>query len=100
MLPSSGWSREAPLVIAHRGASAAAPENTLPAFEEAARLGADAIELDAKRSGDGAVVCIHDRTLVRTTGAAGTVGDRTLAELRSLDAGAWRSGLRTHPDPR
>jgi glycerophosphoryl diester phosphodiesterase len=85
----SDWSDAAPLVIAHRGASAVAPENTLLAFEQAARLGADAIELDAKRSRDGEVVCLHDRTLRRTAGAAGTPGSRTLDELRSYDVGGW-----------
>ena len=90
MTQPSEWLDAAPLVIAHRGASAAAPENTLPAFEEAVRRGADAVELDAKCSRDGVVVCFHDRTLVRTTGAAGTVGGETLAELRRLDAGGWK----------
>jgi glycerophosphoryl diester phosphodiesterase len=85
----SDWSDAAPLVIAHRGASFVAPENTLLAFEQASRLGADAIELDAKRSRDGEVVCFHDRTLRRTAGADGTPGSRTLAELRSYDVGRW-----------
>ncbi|HLE22969.1 MAG TPA: glycerophosphodiester phosphodiesterase family protein [Anaerolineales bacterium] len=79
----------APLVIAHRGASAVAPENTLLAFEQALSLGADAIELDAKRSRDDEVVCFHDRTLRRTAGEDGTPGGRTLAELRSYDVGVW-----------
>ena len=87
----SAWLEPAPLVIAHRGASAIAPENTLAAFERAFKLGADAVELDAKRTLDGEVVTFHDPTLRRTTGAAGSVGSRTLRELRSLDAGAWKS---------
>lgn len=90
MTPPSEWLDAAPLVIAHRGASAIAPENTLPAFEEAVRRGAEAVELDAKRSRDGVVVCFHDRTLFRTTGEAGAVGSKPLAELRKLDAGAWK----------
>ena len=98
MNATSDWFDAATLVIAHRGASAAAPENTLLAFELAVQLGAEAIELDAKRTRDGEVVCFHDRTLLRTTGAAGTPGSRTLAELRTYDAGAWKgeafAGLR------
>jgi glycerophosphoryl diester phosphodiesterase len=78
---------DARLVIAHRGASAAAPENTLPAFEEAVRQGADAIELDVRLSADGAPVVMHDDTLDRTTNQSGPVRTRTLAELRAADAG-------------
>ena len=75
-------------VIAHRGASAEAPENTLPAFEAAVQSGADAFELDVRLTADGAPVVIHDDTLDRTTDATGLVRSRTLAELRSVDAGA------------
>ena len=85
------WLAAGPLVIAHRGASAQAPENTLPAFELAVKLGAEAVELDAKRTLDGHVVAFHDRTLVRTTGAEGSIAAWTLGELRKLDAGAWKS---------
>lgn len=75
--------------IAHRGASADRPENTMAAFEEAVRQGADAIELDVRLAGDGEVVVIHDGTLLRTTGAAGHVWERSAAELAALDAGGW-----------
>jgi glycerophosphoryl diester phosphodiesterase len=75
-------------VIAHRGSSAEAPENTLPAFEAAVRLGADAFELDVRLTADGAPVVIHDDTLDRTTDRSGLVRSHTLAELRSVDAGA------------
>jgi glycerophosphoryl diester phosphodiesterase len=77
-----------PTIIAHRGASAYAPENTLAAFELAVRQGADAIELDAKLTADGQVVVFHDQTLERTTGVHGRVSEKTLAELRHLDAGS------------
>lgn len=77
------------LVFAHRGARERAPENTLPAFRMAAELGADGIELDVQLSADGALVVFHDDTLERTTGAPGRVADRTLVDLRQLDAGAW-----------
>jgi glycerophosphoryl diester phosphodiesterase len=78
---------EARPVIAHRGASAYAPENTIPSFELALRQGADALELDVRLSRDGAPVVIHDATLDRTSDLAGPVRGRTLAELRAADAG-------------
>ena len=78
---------DARLVIAHRGSSSEAPENTLPAFEAAVRRGADAIELDVRLTADGAPVVIHDATLDRTTDRTGAVSALTLAELRAVDAG-------------
>jgi glycerophosphoryl diester phosphodiesterase len=78
-----------PTIFAHRGASAHAPENTLAAFELALAQGADGIELDAKLSADGQVVVMHDATVDRTTDSHGRVKDLSLAELRSLDAGAF-----------
>jgi glycerophosphoryl diester phosphodiesterase len=75
-------------VIAHRGASALAPENTLPAFELAIRQGADALELDVRLTRDGAAVVIHDETLDRVTDRSGPVLAHTLADLRMADAGA------------
>ncbi|MEP6894089.1 MAG: glycerophosphodiester phosphodiesterase family protein [Chloroflexota bacterium] len=78
-----------PIIFAHRGASAHAPENTLAAFELALAHGADGIELDAKLSADGHVIVIHDATVDRTTGAHGKVKDLPLAELRALSAGAF-----------
>jgi glycerophosphoryl diester phosphodiesterase len=77
------------LVIAHRGSSAHAPENTLASFRLAAEQGADAVELDAKLSSDKEVVVIHDQTVDRTTGASGRIGDLSLAQLKSLDAGSF-----------
>lgn len=78
-----------PLIFAHRGASKAAPENTLPAFEAAIRLGADGVELDVQYSSDGALVIFHNDTLEKTSDGAGRVTAHTLAELRALDAGSW-----------
>lgn len=75
-------------VIAHRGASGLAPENTLAAFELAERQGADAFELDVRITLDGAPVVVHDHSLDRTTDRTGLVRAHTLAELRSADAGA------------
>jgi len=77
------------LNIAHRGASALAPENTIAAFERAVELGADVIELDLHTSQDGELVVIHDDTLDRTTDGSGPVHQRSLAELMRLDAGRW-----------
>jgi glycerophosphoryl diester phosphodiesterase len=77
------------LNIAHRGASALAPENTIAAFERAVELGADVIELDLHMSQDGELVVIHDDTLDRTTDGSGPVHQRSLAELMRLDAGRW-----------
>ena len=75
-------------VVAHRGDSAHAPENTMAAFERAVRLGAEALEFDVRLTADGVPVVHHDATLDRTTDAAGPVRARTIAELRSVDAGA------------
>lgn len=80
-----------PLIYAHRGASAYAPENTLAAFRLALTQGADGIELDAKLSADSEIVVIHDQTVDRTTQGRGRVNDLTLAELKSLDAGKWKN---------
>ena len=77
-----------PIIFAHRGASANAPENTLASFKLALAQGADAIELDAKLSADGHVVICHDPTLERTTDGTGFLSRKTLAELRALDAGS------------
>ncbi|MBI2883636.1 MAG: glycerophosphodiester phosphodiesterase [Candidatus Methylomirabilis oxyfera] len=77
------------LNVAHRGASALAPENTMAAFEKAIELGADAIELDLHVSRDGELVIIHDHTLDRTTDGHGPVHVRSLEELKRLDAGRW-----------
>jgi glycerophosphoryl diester phosphodiesterase len=77
------------LVIAHRGASGNAPENTLAAFRKAVALGATFIETDLQLSRDAHFVAIHDATVNRTTNGQGAVHDMTLAELRKLDAGSW-----------
>lgn len=77
------------LVIAHRGASGYAPENTLAAFRRAIAMGATFIETDLQLSRDARFVAIHDATVNRTTNGQGTVHDLTLADLRKLDAGSW-----------
>jgi glycerophosphoryl diester phosphodiesterase len=75
-------------IIAHRGASGMAPENTLAAFQLALRQGADAFELDVRLTGDDVPVVLHDAALDRTTDRSGLLRDLTLAELRAVDAGA------------
>jgi glycerophosphoryl diester phosphodiesterase len=77
--------------VAHRGYSAVAPENTLPAFAAAVRAGASHVEFDVRTTADGVPVVIHDRTLDRTTTGAGHVWDLSASEVLSLDAGSWFS---------
>ncbi len=79
-----------PLVLAHRGSSGELPEHTLAAFQRALEQGADGIECDVRRTADGELVCLHDRTLDRTGGRPGLVSTMTLAQLREVDWGAWR----------
>lgn len=87
-----------PRTIAHRGASAAAPENTLTAVRRAVEVGADLVEVDVQRSRDGALVVLHDTTLERTTDvqrvfpgrAPWRLADFTFDEVRRLDAGSWK----------
>lgn len=79
------------LVIAHRGASYYAPENTMAAFRLAYEMGADMIELDVQLSKDGVPVVIHDADLSTTTSGRGRVADFLFEELRELDAGSWFS---------
>jgi glycerophosphoryl diester phosphodiesterase len=77
-------------VIAHRGASAYSPENTLTAFRLAYEMGADWFELDCTLTADEQVIVIHDDTVDRTTNGEGEVAEMTLAELKRLDAGSWK----------
>lgn len=82
------------IVIAHRGASAVAPEHTIAAYDSALVQGADYLELDVQRSKDGVIVVIHDQTLNRTargseSNCAGPVADKTIAQLKTCDVGSW-----------
>jgi len=76
-------------IIAHRGASGYAPENTMSAFQTALKMGADAIEVDVQQTSDGKIIIIHDDTLDRTTNGTGKVAEKSYKELQSLDAGSW-----------
>lgn len=78
-----------PRVIGHRGAAAAAPENTLASIAKAKELGASWVEFDVKLTGDGHPILFHDDSLERTTNGKGPVAAATLAYIRSLDAGSW-----------
>src|SRR5438105_4409260 len=78
-----------PLVVAHRGASGAAPENTIAAIRLALEAGADMIEIDVQQTREGEIIVFHDATLGRTTNGRGIVKKKMLSELRELDAGSW-----------
>ena len=77
------------LILAHRGASGYAPENTLAAFDLARRMGANGIETDVQLSRDGVMVLVHDERVDRTTDGSGRVADLTWEQLARLDAGSW-----------
>jgi glycerophosphoryl diester phosphodiesterase len=77
-------------IIAHRGASESAPENTLAAVQQGWTEGADAVEVDCQLTADGHVVVIHDPDTRRIAGECWQVVERTLAELQSLDVGSWK----------
>lgn len=78
-----------PLVIGHRGAPVAAPENTLSAFREAVAQGVDMVELDVRMSKDDQIVVCHDETIDRTSDGKGEIREMTLQEIQSYDAGSW-----------
>lgn len=80
-----------PVIIAHRGASTKAPENTMPAFKKAIESGAGGLELDVQLTSDGYLVVIHDEKVDRVSNVKGLVKDMTFAELRNLDFGGWFS---------
>ena len=92
-LTGAAWSPKPPAqIIAHRGANAYAPENTLPAFEKALTMGADGVETDILLTADGFVVLSHDDTIDRCSDGTGRVDAMTLAQLREHDFGAWFGG--------
>ncbi len=91
MIPaiSKDDSSKRPLVIAHRGGSKWAPENTMAAFRKSLDAGADGIELDIHRCKSGELIVIHDETLERTTDGKGFIKDKNYDEMKSLSAGKW-----------
>jgi glycerophosphoryl diester phosphodiesterase len=82
-----------PLVVAHRGASSTVAEHTLAAYVTAIESGADALECDVRLTRDGHLVCVHDRTVNRTSDGVGVVSDLDLPGLNSLDFSSWRGDL-------
>jgi glycerophosphoryl diester phosphodiesterase len=80
-----------PLVVAHRGSSYALAEHTLGAYLRAVEEGADALECDVRLTRDGHLVCVHDRTVDRTSSGHGVVSDFDLDDLRALDFGSWHA---------
>jgi len=81
------------MVVAHRGASSLVPEHTLGAYVAAIESGADALECDVRMTRDGYLVCVHDRTVNRTSDGRGVVSDFDLEGLNSLDFASWRDDL-------
>ncbi|HZX02878.1 glycerophosphodiester phosphodiesterase [Kribbella sp.] len=81
-----------PRVVAHRGASAVDPEHTLAAYRRAIEYGADGLECDVRLTADGHLVCVHDRTIERTSNGTGVVSRLSLAELQQYDWGSWKNG--------
>lgn len=82
----------APLVVAHRGSSQAEPEHTLAAYLRAVEEGADGVECDVRLTADDHLVCVHDRTVARTSNGKGVISTLELAELEGLDWGSWQRG--------
>jgi len=89
LLARHGVAAHATLTVGHRGARSVAPANTVPPFERAIRDGAHAVEFDIRLSADGVPVCCHDETVDRCSDAGGKIGDYTVAQLETVDAGAW-----------
>ena len=86
-----------PLVIAHRGASYDVAEHTLPAYLSAIESGADGLECDVRLTRDGHLVCVHDRTVNRTSNGTGVVSELDLSGLQELDFRSWRADLLDQP---
>ncbi len=102
MLPMQLWNAlQGPILLAHRGASLEAPENSLPAFRRALELGADVLETDVRATSDGAIVVSHDPSGARTAGVDRPIRSCTLAEVRSWDIGrGWaEAGAVRRPIP-
>ncbi len=91
LFAASGWTAGKPGIVAHRGVTLEAPENTIPAIERAIALGISVVEIDPRYTKDGEVILMHDETLSRTTNGSGRVSERTLEEIRRLDAGSFYS---------
>ncbi|SDH49881.1 glycerophosphodiester phosphodiesterase [Alteribacillus bidgolensis] len=93
VITAPSMQRKAPIIIAHRGASFYAPENTMAAFDQAIKMKADMLEMDIQVTKDGKLVILHDFTVDRTTNGSGNIYELTFKEIKNLDAGSW-----FHPD--
>ncbi len=82
-----------PMIVAHRGASFAVAEHTLDAYKAAIESGADAVECDVRLTRDGHLVCVHDRTVNRTSDGRGVVSELDLPSLERLDFASWHGDL-------
>jgi glycerophosphoryl diester phosphodiesterase len=91
--------RQTVQVVAHRGSSDEAPEHTLSAYKRAIEYGADALECDVRLTRDGHLVCVHDRTINRTSNGKGVLSTLELADLTQLDWGSWRDTWEDFEDP-
>lgn len=87
-----------PMIVAHRGASSEVAEHTLAAYERAIASGADALECDVRLTRDGHLVCVHDRTVNRTSDGRGVVSDLDLTTLGTLNFASWHGDLPESPD--
>ena len=88
MEPSTGT--KTPLIIAHRGASSKAPENTFIAYETAWNHHADAIEIDLRKTKDGVLVCAHDNNFNRVSGSEKNISESSYKALSEIDIGSWK----------
>src|SRR5688500_12294183 len=95
----TGLARAAVQVVAYRGSSDDAPEHTLSACKRAIQQGADALECDVRLTRDGHLVCVHDRTINRTSTGKGVLSTLELADLTQLDWGSWRDTWEDFEDP-
>src|SRR4051794_10433520 len=87
------------MLVAHRGASSAVAEHTLGAYEAAIDSGADALECDVRLTRDGHLVCVHDRTVNRTSDGSGVVSELDLTTLERMDFSSWHGEVSGPPDP-
>ena len=79
-----------PLIIAHRGASSKAPENTILSYETAWLQNADAIEVDLRKTKDGVFICAHDNNFNRVSGSTKNISESTFKSLLKIDIGSWK----------
>ena len=87
-----------PLIIAHRGASSKAPENTILSYETAWLQNADAIEVDLRKTKDGVFICAHDNNFNRVSGSTKNISESTFKSLLKIDIGSWKGQNLKHKE--